>query len=157
MEWSILISLLILGIILIITDIIFIPGTTFVGMVGFVMLILGVYFTFHFHGSKSGNIVLLASSVFIIITTIYMFKAKTWNKIALNKIIDGKVNVLDNEVLKVGCVAIAVSDLKPMGVIEFENEQFEAESEGEYISTQSTVEIIQINNNQIIVKQIKEI
>ena len=157
MEWGILIALLILGITLIVVEIIFIPGTTIVGILGFICLISGIFTAFHQFGSKTGNIVLLSSGVFLIISIIYIFKAKTWEKMALNKIIDSKVNVLDSDLLKVGCIAVAVSDIKPIGVIEFENEQFEAESEGEYISTKSSVEIIQINNNQIIVKQIKEI
>jgi len=156
MDCGILIALLIFGISLIVVEIIFIPGTTIVGVLGFVCLVAGVFTAFNQFGEKVGNIVFLSSGVFLIISVIYIFKAKTWEKMALNKTVDGRVNELINEDIYVGCIAVAVSDIRPMGTIEFENEQFEAESQGEFITSKSSVKVIEINNNQIIVEQVKQ-
>ena len=157
MELIALIGLLLLAVILIVVEIIFIPGTTFVGILGFICLVSGIFTAFNQFGEKTGNIVLLSSGVFLIITTIYIFKAKTWEKIALNDSVSSKVNVLDSDTIQVDCIAMAVSDLKPMGTIEFENQQFEAESQGEFIGAKSSVRVISINNNQIIVEKLSKV
>lgn len=157
MEWTVLITLLVLGMILIVVEIVFIPGTTVVGILGFVCLIGGIYSAFASFGERTGNIVMISSGVFLIASVVYIFKAKTWEKMALNKTIDSRVNENDMSNLSIDSVAIAVSDLRPMGTIEFENEQFEAETNGEFIEAKSSVNIISIKSNEIIVEKIKDI
>lgn len=157
MEWTVLITLLVLGMILIVVEIVFIPGTTIVGILGFVCLIGGIYSAFESFGQRTGNIVMISSGVFLIASVVYIFKAKTWEKMALNKTIDSKVNEVNIEGLTIDSIAMSVSALRPMGTIEFENEQFEAETNGEFIEAKSAVKIISINSNEIIVEKIKHI
>ena len=157
MEWTVLITLLVLGMILIVVEIVFIPGTTIVGILGFVCLIGGIYSAFESFGQRTGNIVMISSGVFLIASVVYIFKAKSWEKMALNKTIDSKVNEVNIEGLTIDSIAMSVSALRPMGTIEFENEQFEAETNGEFIEAKSAVKIISINSNEIIVEKIKHI
>jgi len=153
MEWITLIALLVLGIGLIVVEIIFIPGTTLVGILGFVCLIGGSYSAYESFGSKIGNIVIISTGIFLLITTIYALKSNTWKKLGLPNQILSKVNDRKEILVYEGCKAIAVSDLKPIGIIEFENHQYEAESNGEFIEAKSIIEVIKANRNQIIVKK----
>jgi membrane-bound ClpP family serine protease len=41
-EWSIVVSLIVTGLILVVIEIFFVPGTTFVGLLGFLCLVIGV-------------------------------------------------------------------------------------------------------------------
>ena len=48
MEWVTVISLILIGIALVVVEIIFVPGTTFVGIVGFCMVLAGIIASFSF-------------------------------------------------------------------------------------------------------------
>lgn len=154
MEWITLAVLLALGLLLIIVEIIFIPGTTVVGIVGFLCLVGGIYSSYATYGEFIGNMVLTGSGLFVIASIVYIFKAKTWKNIALDDAIDSRVNEFNQEEIYEGCIAIAVSDLRPMGTIEFENEQFEASTNGEFIDRMSSVKVLSVTSNQIIVEKI---
>lgn len=153
MELIILISLLVLGVILIIVEIIFIPGTTFIGVIGFVCLVVGIFSTYSTHGSTMGHMVLLGTGLFLVASLVYIVKAKTWEKMALNKVIDSRMNEKNKEI-EVGATALAISDLKPFGTIEIENKQMEATTNGEFIENKSEVRVIYCDKNEIIVEKI---
>ena len=156
MELAILVTLLALGIALIIIEIIFIPGTTLIGVLGFLCLVAGIYASFSTYGQRTGYMVLSISVLFLIASIFYIFKAKTWEKMALNKTIDTRVNQKENLNLSIGTVAIAVSNLRPSGTIEFENQQIEVQTQGEFVESKSSVKVIEINRNEIIVEKLKE-
>lgn len=152
MEVLILAALLLLGIALVIAEIIFVPGTTLVGILGFVCLIGGIYLVYDGFGTKYGHITLIGTGSLIIVLIIYSLKSNTWKGMALDQQITSKVNDGDEFNINEGCIAVTISNLRPIGTIEFENEQFEAESEGEFIDANTTVKVVKINNKQIIVK-----
>jgi hypothetical protein len=58
MTWLILISLLTIGLILVITEILFVPGTTLVGILGVVVTIGGIYYAFISFDSQLAWIIL---------------------------------------------------------------------------------------------------
>ena len=153
MEQAILLALLSLGIFLIIIEIIIVPGTTLVGILGFVCVIAGLYLVYDGYGSKYGNIALIGTGSILILLIVYGLKANTWKGMALEQEITAKVNDDVEFNISEGCIALAVSNLRPIGTIQFENEQYEAESEGDFIEADTPVKVIKINNRQIIVKQ----
>src|SRR6185295_4469726 len=53
-EWITVISLILFGEVLIVAEIIFVPGTTLVGVLGFIFLIIGIGLSFHYFGSQIG-------------------------------------------------------------------------------------------------------
>ena len=152
MEILILVALLLLGITLVIVEIIFVPGTTLVGVLGFICLIGGIYLVYDGYGTKYGHISLIGTGSLIILMIVYSLKSNTWKGLALDQQITSKVNDDVEFNIIEGCIAVTISNLRPSGTIEFENEQFEAESEGEFIDANTTVKVVKINNKQIIVK-----
>ena len=46
MEWLILVSLVLLGMVLVLVEILFIPGTTVVGILGIIVGIIGLIYAF---------------------------------------------------------------------------------------------------------------
>ena len=85
MEWMTVVSLIVVGLILLIAELIFIPGTTIVGVLGLLFMIAGVYFGFNYFSSNIGMYVLGGTLVTTAITMYYGFKSKAWERFSLKE------------------------------------------------------------------------
>lgn len=154
MSIPLIIFLILLGIVLFLIEFLLVPGITIAGIGGGILMIGGVIMAYHYHGTAVGNYVLIGTAVVAFITVYFVLKTKTWNRIMLKKQIDGKVNIVDQEVpkVKVGDVGETVTRLNPMGKVIVNGEYFEAKSEDKFIDQKSTVEVVKVLSNKIIVK-----
>ena len=59
MTLTTILILLLLGLGLVILELLVVPGTTAVGVIGGLMLIAGIWFTYNKYGSTTGHMVLL--------------------------------------------------------------------------------------------------
>lgn len=155
MEWLIVILLIFFGLILIIAEIIFIPGTTIVGVIGAVFLIAGVVSSFSEFGQQGGWLTLGITAVSSGVIIYYSFKANVWGRFSLKSAITSKVNEGEMEGLAVGLEGEAVSTLKPFGKAEISNKVYEVKTLGSFVENGTKVRIIQILTNQIIVEPIQ--
>ena len=155
MEILIVTGLILFGLILMIVELIFIPGTTFVGLIGFSIYGYGIYQSFEFFGSTVGWIVLSITAVITVAFTYYSLKTEAWKRFALNTTNKGKVNENLLDQIEVGQEGTTVSSLKPAGKAEFDNRQIEVRSEGNYIEENQPVRVIKIDNNRIFVVALK--
>ena len=155
MEWLVLISLLVLGIIFIVVEIIFVPGTTFVGVFGFILVGAGIFFVYDKHGVQMGNYTLFGCVIFIGILLYYSFKSGTWKKMANASVIDSKVNENIKINMEIGSVGKSISALRPMGTASFDDNFFEVSTLGEFVDADTKIQILEINNKQIIVEPFK--
>jgi membrane-bound ClpP family serine protease len=153
-DWITIILLIITGLILIFVEVIFIPGTTIVGVVGFLITCVGIYITYEEHGNTAGNYVLAGSVVLSVLALVYSFRTKSWNKFSLKGINNGKVNEGYTNDLLLEMEGIAVSDLKPIGKAEFSDKAYEVKSKGEFISAGSKLKIVHLGDNRIIVESL---
>ena len=152
MEWLLVILLILFGLVLIIAEIIFIPGTTIAGVVGIVFLIAGVVSAFNEFGQQGGWITLGITGVSAAVITYYSFKANVWGRFSLKTSISGKVNEGEMEGLSVGLQGMAVSTLKPYGKAEINSKVYEVKTLGSFVPNGTSIKIIQIATNQIIVE-----
>ena len=150
--WIAIISLIIIGMALLIIELIFIPGTTFVGIIGLLCVISGLVLTFNHFGNSMGWVATGGTAIFSSAVIIYAFRTGAWNKFALKGAIDSKVNEDKPIGLKIGDVGIARSALRPIGKGEFENAEFEVRSLGELEQTNSKIRIVKIENRKIFVE-----
>lgn len=151
MEWTVVISLVAVGLFLLLVEILFVPGTTLVGLVGFIVLGIGVGLSFKYFGKETGWITLGSTSVIAGLTLYISFKSNLWSRFALKSAITSKVNE-DPIGLSIGEEGIALSALRPIGKAEIGRRTFEVKSLGAYVETGTRIRIIQINSNQIIVE-----
>lgn len=150
--WTIIIALLLIGLALIIVEVIFIPGTTVVGLIGLVFSIVGIVISYKHFGSDVGFYILLGVSATTAVALFYSFRSGMWSRFSLKSSIDSKVNEGMLATLEVGDEGVAISTLKPMGKVEFQNGQFEVKSLGDYVDVGTKVKIVHLQSNQIIVK-----
>lgn len=153
-EWLTVISLILFGLVLIIAEIIFIPGTTVVGIIGFIFLIMGVGFSFNYFGAETGWVTVGATAVASGAVLYLSFKANVWKRFSLKSAITSKVNEGELSALIVGTEGIAISALRPIGKAELDNKQYEVKTTGEYLDSGKRIRVVKIFMNQIIVEPI---
>ncbi len=153
MTWFLIISLILVGIILLLLEILVIPGATVVGLAGGGMIAAGVYFAFTDFGVWAGALTLLGALVISIVSIVLALRSKTWNKAALDTEIDGKVNVIDPDSIHVGDEGVTVSRLNPFGKALFNDNYFEVVSKDNLIDPNQQIVVVKIDGNKIIVKQ----
>lgn len=156
MEWFAVIGLIVLGMGLLIVEIIFIPGTTVVGIAGFLCSVYGIYLGYDYFGNTGGTLILLGAAVFNGGAIVYAFKSKSWERFSLKDVNSGRFNEDQGFQLNVGDQGTTVSSLKPIGKAIFNDKELEVRSEGTYIRENQEIEIIKIDNKKIIVKPITQ-
>ena len=153
-DW-ILISFLILGGIgLIVIEIIFVPGTTIVGFLGFGIGCYGIYRSYVLYGMTTGHWVLGGSVILTLLVTIYGFKSNAWKRFSLEDKIDARVNETLTSKLAINDLGIAVSSLRPVGKAEFGEKEYEVTTLGQFVNEKTSVKIIKIDRNKIIVEPV---
>ena len=152
--WIIIISLLTIGLGLIIIELVFIPGTTVVGLLGLIFSIVGIVISYRHFGNDIGFYILLGTLVTTLGGLFYSFRSGAWTRFSLKSSIDSKVNEGMFKILNVGDEGTTRSSLRPMGTAEFANQNYEVRSTGSFLDSGTRVKIIQIQSNQIIVEPI---
>ncbi len=153
-DWITVIALVAAGILLLIAEVLFVPGTTVVGILGVLAAILGVYLSFTYFGQATGIWFTLGSGLAFGVTLYYSFKSRTWERFSLKGVNDGKVNENLTINLKTGDTGTALSSLKPVGKAEFNDQEFEVKTLGQYVDEKTALKIIKIEKNNIIVEPI---
>ena len=152
MVWFILSTLLLIGLILVIAEILFVPGTTIVGIIGVLVTAVGIYYAFVTFDNQVAGLVLIAALVLNFGAIIYGFRTGAWKKFALKSAI--KSRAFDDRLkgLEVGMKGITISDVKPIGKAEIGEGIYEVKSESGFISVGTSVFITKLENNTIIIK-----
>ncbi|QOI96264.1 MAG: hypothetical protein HRU69_01695 [Flammeovirgaceae bacterium] len=150
----VVIALIAVGLTLLIVEVVFIPGTTVVGILGLVFLIVGIAFSYGQFGSEVGNYTLIASTVGFALALYLSFRKGAWKRFSLKTSIESKVNEGVTQALKPGNEGVAVSALRPMGTAEFDGKIFEVKTNGDYLAAGSKVKVVQIQSNDILVEPI---
>ena len=153
MEILILALLLILGIILILVETLFIPGTTIFGILGIISIFSSDYLSFVYFGSEFAVIYSIINSAACLVIIVYSLKCKTWDKISLKKIHQEKVDKNRYENLKVGDLGLSTSSLKPYGKGIFNDKTYEVKSLENFIDEGKKIKIINILQDKILVKK----
>jgi len=153
MSWIIIISLIIIGLIFLVLEILVIPGVI-VGIIGAVMVIMGVFFSYN-NGSTAGNITLAGTVLLSIFTLIFIFRSKTWDRLTLKNENKSRVNEIEENAINTGDTLLSVSKIKPIGKARLGTEYYEVTSVDGYIDENKEIEVFKIEGNKIYVK-IKE-
>lgn len=154
MEWLLVTSLILIGLGLIVVEIIFVPGTTLVGVVGFVFMLLGIGLSFRYFGGSVGWITTASTVAVTSVTLFFSFKSGVWERFSLKTTSDGKVNDGMVEQVKTGTEGITLSALRPSGKAELKEKTYEVRTMGNYLEAGTKIRVMQILSNQIIVERL---
>ena len=155
-EWIFVILLISFGLILLIIEVIFIPGSTIVGIIGGISICYGIYAGYKYFEGLIGTYILIATLISVLVSFYYSFRSRVWEGFTLQKTIENKVNE-DEKSLLIGSIGIAVSAIRPVGEVDFEDELREVYSwDGKWINAGKKVVILRIEGKKIFVKTFKE-
>lgn len=154
MDWLIVIGFISFGIILIIVEIIFVPGTTVVGIGGVICAGYGIYLAYSNFGPTAGTITLVVTGVISLVALVYSLKSNAWDRFSLKNTMQGKVNEEFAQKLEIGDIGESASSIKPIGKAIFNDKVIEVRSLGGWIGEKEKIKIIKIDQNRIFVEPI---
>jgi len=153
MFWILVIGIILIGFLFILAEVLFVPGGV-LGVIGGMVLLYGIYLPYSIGETMGGHITLFATLVLLTISLFMAIRSQTWKKIQLDKVIDSNVKNKDIDGISVGDRGVATSRLNPMGTARFDNKYIEVTSFNGFTDEGEKLEVIKIEKNKTIVKQI---
>lgn len=151
------IFLFIAGLALMIIEV-FVPGFGIFGMIGIASLILGVVLASYdtVYGMVSLGIAFVVSLGFTFIIFKYLGHRGTWNRLILrDEMVKGKGYVAASSKAELlGKRGQSVTPLRPAGTIVIDGQRIDAVTEGNFIPTQAEVEVIKVEWNRVVVREL---
>ena len=147
-----IITLFIIGLIAITVEL-FIPGAI-VGLCGAGCVITSIIFAYLYVSNLLGHILLVLGICFIPIFFVSWYKllSKTFSVKASEKGFSSARDRLNDLLSEEG---IALTTLRPSGVANIKGDKIDVISEGEMISKNTRIKVIDVKGNRIIVKPVK--
>ena len=145
-----IIFLLLIGVVLILVEILLIPGVGVIGFIGTLMMLVGVYMAYQIDLTY-GHFALLGSVVFLGFSGVLAFRAKTWERVSLKTELTGKVNLIDEQIIHVGDKGVAISKLAPAGKARINKKLYEVYSKYGLLENNTIIEVNKIESSKIIV------
>ena len=154
MDWLTVAMLLLFGLLFLAAEVVFIPGTTIVGLIGFALLAAGVWFAYRDFGSATGHI-LLVSSLAVTGLMIYIgLKPKNMARVALTDVNNSHVRDARLPDVQPGATGRTLSALRPAGTVLFEENRREVTTRGEFVPAGTEVRVLRIEQNRIVVESV---
>jgi membrane-bound ClpP family serine protease len=153
---TIIIALILIGLILLGVELFLIPGTTIVGILGFLFTIGGVVVSFSTLGTSMGFLVMAISIASAGLMLYIGIKGNVWQKFSLKDQINSKFNEDVEMLVSLFEEGKTISALRPMGKAEFRKGIVEVRSMGGYLPTNTNVRVIKIQDKIIMVEAIAE-
>lgn len=152
MSWLVIATLIVIGITFLLFEILVVPGTTLVGLVGAAMLAFAIYSTYTAHGNMAGTYVLGGTLVLSVASLALALKSNTWKKAMLTTEVNSRVNEVEADKVKPGDEGMAITRLNPMGKALINEEYWEVTSLDNIISQNTEIIVTKVDGNKIIVK-----
>ena len=150
---ALIISLSILGLLLIIAEIILIPGIFVAGTLGLVSIGAACWLAFDGIGPDAGYITIAANAVLAVVCAVLSLRAKTWKRLSLHTEIDSRTDTRpEDKGIAVGSQGTTITRLAPMGKVLFGDTTVECSARNGIIDPGQQVEVILIDDNKIFVK-----
>lgn len=154
LDWITVLLLIGIGLLLIIVELVFVPGTTVVGILGFILTGIGIWIGYAALGNTLGHIILGTTVLIGAVAFFYSFRSDSWSHFALKDQNRSFVNEEFPHVLEVGEEGKAVSALRPQGTALFAERHHEVQTQGEFLAPSTPIRIIRLHQNKIIVEAI---
>lgn len=156
MSVGVLILLILVAVLLITIEIAVIPGFTFIGLLGLLILFASVVLAYVNFGIQFGNMVLLGSTLITVALFYLGYRFFSSHGIVLRQdLSESVVEPASRDIpVKPGDVGVAFGDIKPQGNAIINNRTIWVRSAGEYIPDNAEVEVVIADGNRIIVKSL---
>lgn len=149
-----IVTLIFVGLLLLLIEIILIPGFAITGILGLGALAGSYFYADKTFGEPASTIVLIIDVLLVTALTIYVLRAKTWKRFQLKAGITSKAGAAPADCgIEVGDKGHCLSRLAPMGTAVFGGKSYEVKSLEGFIEEGEEVEVALIEDNRIIVRK----
>jgi len=146
------ITLILVGLVLIFAEILLIPGVGVAGILGLLSMGGACFYAFYEFGNTTGAIITAVNVVLVVALAVWILRAKTWKRMALETNIDSKAVSSEASVLAVGDRGRTLTRLAPMGSARFGDYVIEVKALEGMLDPNVDVEVVLIEDNKIYVK-----
>jgi membrane-bound serine protease (ClpP class) len=154
-----LVVIIALAILLLTMEVAIVPGFTYFGILGILLLGVSTIYAFLNHSLVWALIILISSLIVVIAFITWFFKKGIHRGFSLkgneSKLIGYKSYKEDYEQF-IGKSGIAHSSLRPAGFISINDFKLSAVSQGDYIEAGEKVRVVKVEGTKLIVKKIQD-
>ena len=147
-----IITLILVGLVLMLAEILLIPGVGIAGILGLLSMGGSCFYAFYEYGNVVGGIVTAVNVVLVVALLVWVLRAKTWRRMSLETKIDSKA--VESSVLTVGDRGRTLTRLAPMGSARFGDYVIEVKAVEGLLDPNIDVEVVLIEDNKIYVKPV---
>ena len=148
---GLVITLILVGIILILVEILLIPGIGIAGILGLASICGSAYYAFAHLGPWTGVIVTVVNIALLAVLIFYALRGKTWKRLELDTVIDKHIK---EEEVAVGDRGMAATRLGPIGSARINDKSYEVTSLEGMIDAGTRVESVHMEHNKIYVRPV---
>ncbi|MGL5682520.1 MAG: hypothetical protein ACRDDZ_05605 [Marinifilaceae bacterium] len=146
-----LVILLIIGVVLVVAAILYLPAITVAGFFGLICLMGGIGMSYFMYGMWAGHSVTIGVILLISMVFLWFIRNKTFKRITGNNMLKDVVEGVDSSIHK-GDVGVTLGNLSPVGKVLINDKIVEGESEMGFIGEDKQVIVLRILTNKVIVK-----
>lgn len=148
-----------IGLLLLLAEIFFIPGFGLAGIGGIAAILASIFLTFGniFQATYSILIALGVSVIGFFLLIKYIPSTRTWRKFVLSTEQKKELGyTIGTKELKrlTGKEGIAITPLRPSGIVEVDGKKLNALTRGEYVDSNTKIKIISVEGNKIVVEAV---
>ena len=151
MDILITVLLVLFATVMMVLEVVFIPGFGFTGVLGMLSMIGSVFYAFVQLGSVAGWITLLVVVMVCISLFLWALYGNSLDKMALKKNIVSKVNEQDMAMFAVGDRGVSRTRLALIGEALIKDKVVEVKSESGFINENEEIEIVRISGDSLFV------
>jgi len=151
-----IISLVVLGLLFLLAEIVLLPGISVGGVLALVCYGSAAYMAFDSFGVVAGSLTVAAVVVLSAVTAVLSLRSKTWRRLSLQQTIQSAGTVMpQHDDVHVGDRGFTVSRLSPMGTVQLAGKIYEAKSADAYVDPKTEIEVVGFENFNVIVKKVE--
>jgi membrane-bound serine protease (ClpP class) len=156
LELLIPITLVLIGLLLIVVEVYLIPGFNVVGILGIVLIVFAIGYSFTESGIVGGSVALVGSGAALGGMFWLLWQTGAWNRFVLSTDLheDAQTAARDSEhrASYLGRTGRAITPLRPTGVAEIDGERIEVVTEGEFIASGSAIRVVAMDRRRYFVR-----
>ncbi len=156
MEILIPIVLVVLGLSLIVVEVYLIPGINIFGILGLVLIVFAIAYSFTESGPAAGALALVGSSGITALMFWGMWRSGAWEKFVLSASLKRGAGDTPKESEQrsrcLGQCGMAITPLRPTGIVEIDGTRIEVVTEGEFIAAGSSVRVVAMDRRRFFVR-----
>ena len=152
--WALIIALIIIGVILLVTELIIIPGFGVTGILGIAAMVTSCCLAWYKFGHVAGTWIIVINVAAILILLFLLLRTQTWKRASLQTNINAKVDEDPRKKgIKVGMKGMSLTRLAPGGQARIGENNVEVFTRGQLVDACKELEVTDIEGTKVFVRE----